>query len=76
MSNVIRSRYPHCSATQTAPVTPPAGPESSIVTGESIAFSAADSPPSLRRIANSPGTPAFDSSPARLVTYRFTCGWT
>ena len=53
MSKVNRSRLPVCPAIQTAPVTPPAGPDISIVTGESAATSAAASPPSLRRIDSS-----------------------
>ena len=39
MSKVISSVCPDCSATQTAPATPPAGPESSMVTGAEMAAS-------------------------------------
>jgi hypothetical protein len=76
MSKVIRSRWPHCSATHTAPVTPPAGPDISMVTGASVAPVADCRPPSLRRIASSPRTPPPASSSESVCTYLFTCGWT
>ncbi len=76
MSKVIRSWYPHCSAVQTAPVTPPAGPDSSMVTGAAIAASADCRPPSLRRMDSSPPTPLSPSCAASESTYRLTWGWT
>ncbi len=76
MSKVMRSENPHCSAIHTAPVTPPAGPDSSIVTGASTAARAPDRPPSLRRMASSAPIPPSRRRPDRVSTYRLTCGCT
>ena len=76
MSKVSRSRWPDCSATQIAPVTPPAGPDSSMVTGAPIAASATARPPSLRRMDSGARTPSAASWSLRLATYLATCGCT
>ncbi len=50
MSKVRKSVNPACPATQAAPVTPPAGPLSSMLTGLDADADADDRPPSLRRM--------------------------
>ena len=68
MSKVRKLRCPVWAATHAAPVTPPAGPDSSRLTGLSAATPAETSPPSLRRIESEPLTPESRSWPSRLAT--------
>jgi hypothetical protein len=68
MSKVRKSRKPACSAAHAAPVTPPAGPDSSRVTGLAAATDAEARPPSLRRMYSGPSTPPSASCFARLST--------
>ena len=67
---------PACLATQSAPATPPAGPDISKFTGASAALSAAINPPSERKSEIRPSTPSPRNSLARLSTYFPTTGRT
>ena len=67
-STVSRFGNPACSATQSAPVTPPAGPDISRFTGYSSAEAADARPPSERRMCSFT-SPAFEASLLREVAH-------
>ncbi len=78
MSKVSRSWWPDCSATQTAPVTPPAGPDSSIVTGAPMAAVGRGQAAVAAQDGQSPRGPRPRASwSLRLAEVALaTCGWT
>ena len=75
-STVSRFGNPACTATHSAPVTPPAGPDISRLTGKSSAERAEASPPSERRMCSFTPCARDSSLVFRLCTYFCTRGRT
>ena len=76
MSKVRRLSKPACRAIQSAPVTPPAGPLISRLTGTVSAPAGEVRPPSERKMCRLTSPDIVPSSRLRLRTYRETIGRT